>query len=164
MALRFDEADILPFDYAAYASEIARAANDLAVRAGAQTNGETKLKSVTDAAGELSAAASRASQALQGISSSTVDPAKAMKINRALSSVEQAFLAPEGLSGRPWYKHTIYAPGSYAGYAAEVMPGVSEALDRSDAGTLRREEESVATALRRAVARLDDIARIASGT
>ena len=164
MALRFDEADILPFDYAAYASEIARAANDLAVRAGAQTNGETKLKSVTDAAGELSAAASRASQALQGIASSTVDPAKAMKINRALSSVEQAFLAPEGLSGRPWYKHTIYAPGSYAGYAAEVMPGVSEALDRSDAGTLRREEESVATALRRAVARLDDIARIASGT
>jgi N-acetylated-alpha-linked acidic dipeptidase len=164
MALRFDEADILPFDYAAYASEIARAANDLAVRAGAQTNGETKLKSVTDAAGELSAAASRASQALQGISSSTVDPAKAMKINRALSSVEQAFLAPEGLSGRPWYKHTIYAPGSYAGYAAEVMPGVSEALDRSDAGTLRREEESVATALRRAAARLDDIARIASGT
>ena len=164
MALRFDEADILPFDYAAYASEIARAANDLAVRAGAQTNGETKLKSVTDAAGELSAAASRASQALQGISSSTVDPAKAMKINRALSSVEQAFLAPEGLSGRPWYKHTIYAPGSYAGYAAEVMPGVSEALDRSDAGTLRREEESVAAALRRAAARLDDIARIASGT
>lgn len=164
MALRFDEADILPFDYAAYASEIARAANDLAVRAGAQTNGETKLKSVTDAAGELSAAASRASQALQGIASSTVDPAKAMKINRALSSVEQAFLAPEGLSGRPWYKHTIYAPGSYAGYAAEVMPGVSEALDRSDAGTLRREEESVGTALRRAAARLDDIARIASGT
>ena len=164
MALRFDEADILPFDYAAYASEIARAANDLAVRAGAQTNGETKLKSVTDAAGELSAAASRASQALQGISSSTVDPAKEMKINRALSSVEQAFLAPEGLSGRPWYKHTIYAPGSYAGYAAEVMPGVSEALDRSDAGTLRREEESVAAALRRAAARLDDIARIASGT
>src|ERR1700726_1724795 len=164
MALRFDEADILPFDYAAYASEIARAANDLAVRAGAQTNGETKLKSVTDAAGELSAAASRASQGLQGIASSTVDPAKAMKINRALSSVEQAFLAPEGLSGRPWYKHTIYAPGSYAGYAAEVMPGVSEALDRSDAATLRREEESVATALRRAAARLDDIARIASGT
>jgi N-acetylated-alpha-linked acidic dipeptidase len=164
MALRFDEADILPFDYAAYASEIAHAANDLAVRAGAQTSRETKLKSVTDAAGELSAAASRASQALQGIASSTVDPAKAMKINRALSSVEQEFLAPEGLSGRPWYKHTIYAPGSYAGYAAEVMPGVSEALDRGDAATLRREEESVAAALRRAAARLDDIARIASGT
>jgi N-acetylated-alpha-linked acidic dipeptidase len=164
MALRFDEADILPFDYAAYASEIARAANDLAARATTQTNGETKLKAVTEAATELSAAASHASQALKGISSETVDPAKAMKINRALANVEQAFLAPEGLSGRPWYKHTIYAPGSYAGYAAEVMPGVSEALDRRDAAALHREEESLAAALRRAAARLDDIARIASGT
>jgi N-acetylated-alpha-linked acidic dipeptidase len=164
MALRFDEADILPFDYVAYASEIARAANDLAARATTQTNGETKLKTVTEAATELSAAASHASQALKGISSETVDPVKAMKINRALASVEQAFLAPEGLSGRPWYKHTIYAPGSYAGYAAEVMPGVSEALDRRDAAALHREEESLAAALRRAAARLDDIARIASGT
>jgi N-acetylated-alpha-linked acidic dipeptidase len=163
MALRFDEADILPFDYAAYASEIAHFAGDLAVRAGAQTNGETKLKSVTDAATELSAAASRASQALQAASSAALDPAKAMKINRALAGVEQAFLAPEGLSGRPWYKHTIFAPGSYAGYAAEVMPGISEALDRRDTATLRREEESLAAALRRAAARLDDIARIASG-
>jgi N-acetylated-alpha-linked acidic dipeptidase len=164
MALRFDEADILPFDYAAYASEIARAANDLATRATTQTNGETKLKAVTEAATELSTAASHASQALKGISSETVDPVKAMKINRALANIEQAFLAPEGLSGRPWYKHTIYAPGSYAGYAAEVMPGVSEALDRRDAAALHREEESLAAALRRAAARLDDIARIASGT
>ena len=61
-------------------------------------------------------------------------------------------------------KVTIYAPGSYAGYAAEVMPGVSEALDRRDAAALHREEESLAAALRRAAARLDDIARIASGT
>jgi N-acetylated-alpha-linked acidic dipeptidase len=164
MALRFDEADILPFDYAAYASEIARAANDLAARATTQTNGETKLKDVTEAATELSAAASHASQALKGISSETVDPVKAMKINRALANVEQAFLAPEGLSGRPWYKHTIYAPGSYAGYAAEVMPGVSEALDRRDAAALHREEESLAGALRRAAARLEDIARIVTGT
>jgi hypothetical protein len=44
------------------------------------------------------------------------------------------------------------------------MPGVSEALDRRDAAALHREEESLAAALRRAAARLDDIARIASGT
>ena len=163
MALRFDEADVLPFDYAAYAAEIAHAASDLAVRSGAQTNGETKLKSVTDAAAELSAAASRASQAVQNASSHTIDPANAMKLNRALANVEQAFLVPEGLNGRPWYKHTIYAPGSYAGYAAEEMPGVSEALDRRDSAALHREEDALAAALRRAASRLDDITRIASG-
>ncbi|MGA7840420.1 MAG: transferrin receptor-like dimerization domain-containing protein, partial [Candidatus Acidiferrales bacterium] len=79
-----------------------------------------------------------------------------------LVSVEQALLAPEGLSGRTWYKHTIYAPGTYAGYAAEVLPGANEALDRQDAATFTHEAAALAAALRRASARLDEIARTAS--
>jgi N-acetylated-alpha-linked acidic dipeptidase len=163
MALRFDEADVLPFDYSAYATEIGRAANDLIARAQSQLGEDAELKPVTDAAADLSAAAGRAATALQSLSASPVDAARTARINRALVTVEQAFLAPEGLAGRPWYKHTIYAPGSYAGYAAEVMPGVSESLDRKDTAMLKREEEALASALRRAAARLDDVARLASG-
>ena len=77
-------------------------------------------------------------------------------------SVEQALLAPEGLAGRTWYKHTIYAPGMYAGYAAGVLPGVNEALDRKDTATFNSEAASLAAALRRASARLDEIAHLAS--
>jgi len=29
----------------------------------------------------------------------------------------------------PWYRHTIYAPGEFTGYAAVVIPGVNEAID-----------------------------------
>jgi N-acetylated-alpha-linked acidic dipeptidase len=68
------------------------------------------------------------------------------------------------LAGRPWYKHTIYAPGSYAGYAAEVLPGVNEALDRDDAATFQQEAASLAAALSRASARLDEIAQLASAS
>jgi N-acetylated-alpha-linked acidic dipeptidase len=162
IALRLSEADLLPFDYSVYASDIARAADDLSARSTSSgAVSDINIKVVTDAAGQLSAAASRASAALQSLSSVPVDPARALKINRALAGVEQAFLAPEGLSGRPWYKHTIYAPGSYAGYAAGVMPGVSEALDRHDPATLTREEDALAAALRRAAARLDEITRLA---
>jgi N-acetylated-alpha-linked acidic dipeptidase len=85
-------------------------------------------------------------------------------MNRDLVSVEQALLAPEGLSGRTWYKHTIYAPGTYAGYAAEVLPGANEALDRQDAGTFTRESAALGAALLRASTRLDEIARLASST
>ena len=42
-------------------------------------------------------------------------------------------LSPAGLPNRPWYKHTIYAPGEYTGYAAVVIPGVNEAIDAKDA-------------------------------
>ncbi|MGC2420794.1 MAG: M28 family metallopeptidase [Candidatus Acidiferrales bacterium] len=161
LALRLDEADLLPFDYAAYASEIARAADALASRAANQEAQAAILKPVLDASAEFSASAARASHALAAISSQSLDPAKEQQINRALAGVEQALLSPEGLAGRPWFKHTVYAPGSYSGYAAEIMPGVSEALDRGDLQVLQREADSLAAALRRAALRLDDVARLA---
>jgi N-acetylated-alpha-linked acidic dipeptidase len=161
MALRFDEADILPFDYPAYAREIARGTHELAARGAHQADADASLKAVSDAAATLSASASRAEQALHAISAEPLDAAKAEELNRDLAGVEQALLAPRGLAGRPWFKHTVFAPGSYAGYAAEVMPGVSEALGRNDVATLRTEAGALAEALTRAAARLDEIARLA---
>ncbi len=54
-------------------------------------------------------------------------------LNKALRDTEGAFLNPEGLHPPPWYKHTIYAPGEYTGYAAVVIPGVNEAISEPDA-------------------------------
>lgn len=163
IALRLSDADLLPFDYTVYASEIVRAADELSSRGNLDAaDSNASIKNVTDAAEQLAASAARAAAILSSISTESIDPAQALKINRALASVEQDFLAPEGLVGRPWYKHTIYAPGTYAGYAAGVMPGVSEALDRHDTATLHREQESLAAALRRAAARLDDVTRLAT--
>ena len=157
IALRLDEADILPFDYSAYASEIARVQNDLVSRASQEGTEAASLKPVTEASAQLSAAASRASMLIRGLGTVPLDPEKVRELNHALVSVEQGLLAEDGLTGRPWFKHTIYAPGSYAGYAAEVMPGVNESLDRKDPETLRTEADSLAAALRRAAARLDTV-------
>jgi N-acetylated-alpha-linked acidic dipeptidase len=160
IALRLDEANILPFDYTAYASEIARATNELVSKASHLSEKDANLRLVTDAAAQLSASTAGASEALRGISAVPLDPAKEKEINRALVSVEQALLSADGLAGRPWFKHTIFAPASHEGYAAEVFPGPNEALDRRDSATLRRESDSLAAALRGAAARLDEVARI----
>jgi N-acetylated-alpha-linked acidic dipeptidase len=160
LALRLDEADVLPFDYPAYASEIEHSATDLFTH-DTHAADKDRLEPVLDAAAHLAVSASRASQALRVVSAEPLDPEKTDRINLALADVEQALLAPEGLAGRPWFKHTIYAPGSYAGYAAEVMPGVSESLGRNDPATLHLEADSLAGALLRASARLDDVARLA---
>jgi len=42
--------------------------------------------------------------------------------------VERAFLSDEGLIYRPWYKHTITAPGRYTGYSYEMFPGIIDAI------------------------------------
>ena len=45
------------------------------------------------------------------------------RVNDALTRVERAFLLPDGLPGRPWFKHAIYAPGLTTGYASWPLPG-----------------------------------------
>src|SRR6202050_5694135 len=164
LVLRLDESDTLPFDYSAYAAEIARAANDLATRAAKQGIGAADVPAVSDAAAQLTASAARAAQAMQQPANASPNGAKQNELNRDLVSVEEALLAPEGLSGRTWYKHSVSAPGPYAGSAAEAPPGPTEALDRQAAATFTHEAAALAAALRRASARLDEIARLASST
>jgi N-acetylated-alpha-linked acidic dipeptidase len=50
-------------------------------------------------------------------------------LNRILLGMEQRLLTPEGLPGREWYKHLIYAPGLYTGYGVKTLPGVREAIE-----------------------------------
>jgi N-acetylated-alpha-linked acidic dipeptidase len=160
MALRLDEADFLPFNYPAYGTEIEHRVTDLFLRTTRDAD-QDNLMPVLDASAHLSASAQEASRALRAISSVPLDPKTNQQINHALASVEQQLLAPEGLTGRPWFKNTIYAPGMYAGYAAEAIPGIREALDRNDSAMLAHEASSLTAALLRASARLDEVARMA---
>lgn len=160
LALRLDEADILPYDYLSYASEIEHRATDRVTHATSETDQDI-MEPILDAAAKLTISATNASHVLAAISDAPIDPAELDQINRALSAVEQGLLDPEGLAGRPWFKDTIYAPGSYMGYAAEVLPGVTEALVSGDSATLQRESDDLTAALLRASARLDTVARLA---
>jgi len=69
------------------------------------------------------------------------------ELNQVLLGVERAFLLPRGLPNRPWYRHAIYAPGVYTGYAAVVIPGVNEALDAGDRQRARQELIELADAV-----------------
>jgi N-acetylated-alpha-linked acidic dipeptidase len=50
-------------------------------------------------------------------------------LNEILFKTERALTNPEGLKGRPWYIHVIYAPGLYTGYAVKTVPAVREAIE-----------------------------------
>lgn len=39
------------------------------------------------------------------------------KVNTKYKYLERDFLYPEGLDGRPWFKHVVYAPGLWTGYS-----------------------------------------------
>ena len=51
------------------------------------------------------------------------------EINTRLLLLETDLHHQQGLKERPWFKHQIYAPGAYTGYAVKTIPAVREAMD-----------------------------------
>jgi N-acetylated-alpha-linked acidic dipeptidase len=43
--------------------------------------------------------------------------------------LERQFLYAPGLDGRGWFKHVIFAPGRWTGYAGATYPGIVESID-----------------------------------
>ena len=82
-------------------------------------------------------------------------PQNAVRLNQALRGAERALLMPQGLPHRPWFRHVIYAPGEYTGYAAVVIPGVNEALDKGDSERARQQLAALTAALERAAKALE---------
>jgi N-acetylated-alpha-linked acidic dipeptidase len=57
-------------------------------------------------------------------------PDLARRVNRGLLAVERNWLDPDGLPGRPWFKHALYA-ARYT-YAHLELPGLTEAAEEKD--------------------------------
>jgi N-acetylated-alpha-linked acidic dipeptidase len=54
------------------------------------------------------------------------------EVNRLLIESERKFITEEGLPHRKWYRHQLYAPGFYTGYAAKTMPYVRESIEQKE--------------------------------
>jgi N-acetylated-alpha-linked acidic dipeptidase len=51
------------------------------------------------------------------------------EVNKMLIESERRLTNAEGLPNRPWFKHQLYAPGFYTGYAVKTVPAVREAIE-----------------------------------
>ena len=56
-------------------------------------------------------------------------PSQTRELNSLLQGMEQTLTAAQGLPGREWYKHLIYAPGMFTGYGVKTLPGVRESIE-----------------------------------
>jgi N-acetylated-alpha-linked acidic dipeptidase len=79
------------------------------------------------------------------------------KFNRLLYTSERLLTREEGLPGRPWYRHYIYAPGFYTGYGVKTIPGVREAIEEREYGEVEGQIEIAAEVLERFAGRIDEI-------
>ena len=149
-AVRMADADVLPYDYEEYGKEIA-AYLEAARKRAHDKFGEHALDfdAVNAAARHFQSAGAKILTKQKNV------PADTSRLNQVLLAAERALLVPQGLPHRPWFRHAIYAPGEYTGYAAVVIPGVNEALDKGDSERARQQLATLTAALERAAKTLD---------
>ncbi|MEZ4775209.1 MAG: transferrin receptor-like dimerization domain-containing protein [Bacteroidia bacterium] len=83
----------------------------------------------------------------KAIAENKLNAGTAQQLNIQLKNMERALTSSNGLPGRPWYRHHIYAPGLYTGYSVKTLPGVREAIEQRDWPELDRQIQKLTDVL-----------------
>jgi hypothetical protein len=73
------------------------------------------------------------------LSTGPLDPQLAATLNHGMMQVERNWLNPDGIPGRPWFKHILY--GARYTYAHLELPGLTEAVEKQDWVTAKKQAE-----------------------
>ncbi|KAJ9666373.1 hypothetical protein H2201_003561 [Coniosporium apollinis] len=76
-------------------------------------------------------------------------------VNDKYKYLERQFLYAPGLDGRSWFKHVVFAPGKWTGYAGATFPGLVEAIGDGEWGEARKWAGIVAGVVHRAASSLE---------
>jgi len=154
--LHMADTDVLPYDYKTYGNDVIGYLKEAQQRA-TDAHMQVDFAQANAAAARFAAAGARIGtiQSTPG----SLDAAAKSHLNEALRNAEEALLNDAGLPHRPWYRHTIYAPGEYTGYAAVVIPGVNEGIDAKDAARTSAQLSALTEALNRSSSILESAAK-----
>ena len=146
LALRLADADLLPFDFSAYAGKVREFVREVQGKPDAPKNVDLSnlLKALNDFESEgklLNTAAAKQ------LNSASPNAAQMQEVNHAMMQAERNWLNPEGIPGRPWFKHTLYA-ARYT-YAHLELPGLTEAVEARDWETAKQQAQILEDAVKK---------------
>jgi N-acetylated-alpha-linked acidic dipeptidase len=152
--LHMANTDVLPYDYRVYGKDVEGYIAEAQKRATV-----AKMQVNFSAASAAAKRFSAAGESVYKLQSAVAAGTNEARFNASLRDAETALLNSVGLPHRPWFKHTIYDPGEYTGYAAVVIPGVNEGIDAEDNARTQGQLDALAAALDRSAALLEGAAR-----
>ncbi|MDB5449731.1 MAG: putative aminopeptidase, partial [Phenylobacterium sp.] len=120
------------------------------------------LAPLTTAVAHLKTAAAAFDAALAAKGAS-LSPGQRTRLDVLLRPLDQTLLRDEGLPGRPWYKHMLYAPGRFTGYGAKTLPGVREAIEERRFADADRYAVLTGQAVQDYASRLEQAAALVNG-
>ena len=83
-------------------------------------------------------------------------------MDNLLQGIEQTLTYPQGLPGRGWYRHMIYAPGLQTGYGAKTLPGVREGIEQRHWDDVAQYMQVIADVLNAYSDRLEQVASVSA--
>ena len=155
LALQLANADILPFDYETYATDLMTPLK-LLQNSGSENKIAKDVKVLDDLLTEWQQVAGSLNQGLMHYLASD-DLSQIAEINQRLYRLERCLTSESGLPLRPWFKHLIYAPGLNTGYAAVVFPGVLDAIEQGDDAAVHAEIDKLVAAFTRMIQGINEI-------
>jgi len=158
LALRLGNADLMPFDFAAFGRHLRSFVETLAK---ATPKGRLDLSRVRAGIDAFEMAGTRLTEATDRLlAKGAIAPDLAKRVNQGIRQVERNWLDPDGIPGRPWFKHTLYA-ARYT-YAHLELPGLTEAAEDQDWERAAGQAAILEQALRRNTDLVDELARTLS--
>jgi N-acetylated-alpha-linked acidic dipeptidase len=134
VALRLANAEVLPFDFSSYAGKLREFVMEVEKKPGAREH--VKFEVLLKEIDEFEAAGREVNKAaLAAVGHSTPD--QLQHLNNSIMAVERNWLNPDGIPGRPWFKHMLYA-ARYT-YAHLELPGLTEAVEKRDWETAQKQ-------------------------
>jgi len=129
MALRLANAEIFPFDFESYGVNIRQFLEDL--DAANHVSGKIPMATLLGKTFDFQAAGRELHQSISAaVAGGHLDAPTAERVSHELMQVERNWCNPQGIPGRPWFKHTIY--GTRSTYAHLELPGLAEAAEAGD--------------------------------
>jgi len=158
LALRLGNADLMPFDFAAFGRHLRSFVETLAK---ATPKGRLDLSRVRAGIDAFEMAGTRLTEATDRLlAKGAIAPDLAKRVNQGIRQVERNWLDPDGIPGRPWFKHTLYA-ARYT-YAHLELPGLTEAAEDQDWERAAGQAAILEQALKRNTDLVDELARTLS--
>jgi N-acetylated-alpha-linked acidic dipeptidase len=165
LTMRIASADVAPLRFSGYARALRDDLNELrtdVIRRARTAEGTPFLPDfspIESALADLEKAGVAADATAERIAGSG-DSNAAVRVSGALAQVERAFLNPQGLPGRPWFKHQLIGPGLTTGYAPWPYPALREAVEKKDAAMFATELKKVVAAIQAGTAALRQAAGV----
>src|SRR6516225_7252455 len=155
-ALRLAQADVLPLDFQFYGDIVGQFLDELAKN---QKYDATKLNlaAAHKAAKELETASAQAEALIKpALATGKLSSAQLAAVNQLLMKGEANFVLPEGIPGRPWFKHILYS-ARYT-YAHLELPAITEAVESGNWAEAQRQTEILVNALSAETALMQQVA------